>query len=303
MDPVAYARFLGLDAIVRGQDGVIRRDQALAAGLRSTRIDDLVRRGKWARILPRVYAVGVSPESPRVRVRATWLWAGDTSAVAGPAAAWWLGLNSDPPQSITVVIPPPARRSERAGVQIIRGALHQRDTEFEDWIRVTVIPRTCLDLARRGLPDQLETALRLRRTDLPRLRQSLDRGRGRRGQVQARRAVGDVAANPWGFSERVAHRRLREAGITGWTANPAVRLRGGIRHPDIAIEEIKLAIEIDGRKYHSDPVDFERDRLRHNEFVEAGWTVLQFTWKQLIETPDDFISTVKITMARLRGQL
>lgn len=83
MDPVAFARFLGLDAILHGQQGVIRRDQALAAGVASTRIDDLVRRGVWVRILPRVFAVDVDSRHPRVRIRATWLWAGDTAVIAG----------------------------------------------------------------------------------------------------------------------------------------------------------------------------------------------------------------------------
>ena len=107
-------------------------------------------------------------------------------------------------------------------------------------------------------------------------------------------------ANPWGFGERVAHSRLKEVGITGWTTNPPIRLRSGVRYPDIAIEDIKLAIEIDGRKYHSGPEAFENDRIRHNEFVEAGWTVLHFTWKQLAENHQQVISTIKATIARLR---
>src|SRR6478735_11817041 len=169
MDPVAFARFLGLDAILHGQQGVIRRDQALAAGVASTRIDDLVRRGVWVRILPRVFAVDVDSRHPRVRIRATWLWAGDTAVIAGQAAAFWWGLASIAPEVITVVVPPPARRAARPGVQVIRGDVHHQDCDFEDWVRVTTTSRTGLDLARRGQPDHLEVALRLRKSDLPRL--------------------------------------------------------------------------------------------------------------------------------------
>src|SRR6478735_7453748 len=121
VDPVAYARFLGLEAILHGQQGVIRRDQALAAGVASTRIDDLVRRRVWVRILPRVFAVDVDSRHPRVRIRATWLWAGDTAVIAGEAAAFWWGLAATAPDVIAVVVPPPARRAERPGVQVIRG--------------------------------------------------------------------------------------------------------------------------------------------------------------------------------------
>jgi hypothetical protein len=300
MDPVAFARFLGLAAILRGQQGVIRRDQALAAGVASTRIDDLVRRGGWNRILPRVFAVDVDSQHPRVRIRATWLWAGDTAVIAGQAAAFWWGLNATAPDVITVVVPPPARRAARPGVQVIRGNVLPEDGDFEDWVRVTRIARTSLDLARQGQPDQLEAALRLRRSDLPRLERSLERGRGRRGQVLARTAVREVADNPWSFCERQAHRLLRAAGIAGWAGNPPIRLRCGVRYPDIAIEELELVIELDGRAHHTRVRDFDRDHARHNDFVREGWTVLRFTADQVLHQPHEFIQTIRETIDAIR---
>ena len=302
MQPVALARILGLDAIVNGQNGVIRRDQALAAGLTRARLDGLVRRGRWHTVLPRVYAVGDHGNDARARVRACWLWAGDRSAVAGSAAAWWLGLTQQPPQTIVVIVPPDVRRDPQPGIRVVRGVLDPKDAEYEDWIRVTRVPRTCLDLARQAEPDSLETALRLRRTDIPRLEQSLERGRGRRGQVKARLAVAEVAGNPWSHGERLAHRHLKEAGIAGWVANPSVRLRDGVRYPDIAIEDIKLAIEIEGHEHHGTRQAFEYDRARDNQFVEAGWTVLHFTWKQITENPELMIATITATMGRLRSR-
>lgn len=301
MQPVAFARVLGLDALLRGQNKVIRRDQAIAAGLTRARVDDLVRRGRWNAVLPRVYLVGDRVDDPRVRIRACWLWAGDESVIAGQAAAWWLGLVPDPPATTMVIVPLAKRRDPQAGVHVVRATIDPRDADFEDWIKVTRVPRTCLDLARQDQPDRLETALRLRRTDIPRLEQSLERGRGRRGQIGARRAVADVVDNPWSVGERITHRRLKEAGITGWVANPPVRLRSGIRHPDVALMDIKLAIEIDGREHHGSRAAFESDRARDNEFVEAGWTVLHFTWKQVTGDPELMISTIRATVARLRS--
>jgi very-short-patch-repair endonuclease len=300
MQPVAFARVIGLDGILQGQQGVIRRDQALAAGHSRARIDDLVRRRKWTRLLPRVYGVAANPADPAVRLRATWLWAGDASAIAGSAAAWWWGLTAAPPTIVTVIVTPPIRRSDRRGITVVRGTLDPRDADFHNWLRVTTVARTCLDLARLGEEDRLETALRQRTVDPPRLTQSLERSRGRRGQVLARLAVSEVSANPWGFSERVLHRHLVDAGVQGWTANPPVRLRSGVRHPDVAVEDLKLAIEMDGREFHGGAAAFETDRARHNEFVEAGWTVLHFTWKQLINSPENVIATIRRTIAALR---
>src|SRR4029077_1817813 len=96
---------------------------------------------------------------PRVRIRATWLWAGDSSAVAGAAAAWGGRLTSTAPETVTVIVPPPARRSRQPTVEVVRGALDPRDVDFEDWVRVTTVPRTCLDLAPSGEPERLEQGL------------------------------------------------------------------------------------------------------------------------------------------------
>ena len=67
----------------------------------------------------------------------------------------------------------------------------------------------------------------------------------------------------------------------------------------IAVEKLKLANEIDGRRHHDNRVAFENDRARHNEFVAAGWTVLQFTWQQITERPDQFVAMVRTTITRL----
>src|SRR4051812_9322346 len=149
MEPVPFARALGLERILARQDGVIRRDQAVAAGLSHDRIGDLVRRGRWVRLLPRVFGVGTYREHPRAWIRAVWLWAGDSAAIAGAAAAWWWDLTPKAPQVVEVIVPPPARRSSQPGVTVFRGAFDSRDAAFKDWIRVTTVTRTCLDLARR----------------------------------------------------------------------------------------------------------------------------------------------------------
>src|SRR5664279_3714027 len=298
---MAFARMMGLDETLKEQGGVIRRDQAIVAGVRPTRIDDLIRRGRWLRVLPRVYGVAVDPSDPVSRIRACWLWAGDRSTVAEQAAAWWLGLSRTPPTVITVIVPLHTRRSAQLGVRIVRAEVRACDVEFENWIRVTSAARTGLDLARRGLRDELETVLRVRRMDPGRLNQSLTLGRGRRGQLRARKAVDEVATNPWSAAERLAHRHLRDAGITGWTANPPIRLRCGVRYPDIAFEDIKLAVEIDGREHHSGRRDFEMSRMRHNQFVEAGWTILQFTWKDVTENPGAMVAIIRSTADRLRA--
>ena len=58
MDPCALALLGGLDAVLHCQRRVIRRDQAFAAGIVPSTLESLVARGRWRKLLPRVYSVG-----------------------------------------------------------------------------------------------------------------------------------------------------------------------------------------------------------------------------------------------------
>ena len=178
---------------------------------------------------------------------------------------------------------------------------------------VTSPARTCLDLARSGVPDRVADALRLRKVDQAQLEASLERGRRRPGQTRARTVVQEAATNPWSEAERVAHRALRRASVTGWVANPRMRLTAGrpsrasgsptgTRHPDIAFDDVKLAVEIDGRSTHDTADAFDNDRIRHNEFVRAGWTVLHFSRDTVLRDPDAFVAEIVAVRARLRGE-
>ena len=54
---------------------------------------------------------------------------------------------------------------------------------------------------------------------------------------------------------------------------------------DAAYPELKLAIEVDGFEHHSTPEAFQRDRTRQNGLVALGWTVLRFTWHDVVQRP------------------
>lgn len=299
MKPASLALHGGLDAVLLCQQRVIRRDQALVAGIAESTVNSLVARGSWKRILPRVYSVGADVDDPLVRVRAGWLWAGDDSVVCGPAAAWWIGLNRQPPKSIHLAVPPTRRMSDWPGFVVVRTVVSPSDAIQRERITVTTAARTCLDLARMGHEDLLESALRERRFGQSELEASLQLSRGRPGQVLARTARAAVADSPWSHPERLAHQLLHAAGIAGWTGNALVQVNDARFFPDISFDDVKLLVEIDGRAHHSSPEAFEADRHRQNQLVTAGWTVLRFTPTQLAENPDEFVATVLETLTRL----
>lgn len=124
----------------------------------------------------------------------------------------------------------------------------------------------------------------------------------RLGNPQRRRLLLDSRDEPWSVPERRFHRLLRDAGITGWRANLPVRIGDARCYLDVAFELVLLAIEIDGRLYHSAPEAFELDRRRQNLLVLNGWHVLRFTWRMIEEHPDQVIVAVRDALEMLSNR-
>jgi len=103
----------------------------------------------------------------------------------------------------------------------------------------------------------------------------------------------DSRDEPWSTAERKLHRLLRKAGITRWKANRPVVLDDFTCYVDVIFSNLKLAIEIDGRLFHTGAEVFETDRWRQNKLVLDGWCVLRFTWTMIEEQPETVLAMVR----------
>jgi very-short-patch-repair endonuclease len=79
-----------------------------------------------------------------------------------------------------------------------------------------------------------------------------------------------------------------------WIANYAVRDEHGrvLAEIDFADPHLMIAVEVDGRAFHSDRRSFERDRKRQNMLTLRGWTVLRFTWERIVSDPAGVMAEV-----------
>ena len=59
----------------------------------------------------------------------------------------------------------------------------------------------------------------------------------------------------------------------------------------------RIAIEVDGWAWHVDVERFQADRRRQNALVNAGWTVLRFTWHDLTADPERVIAQIRAALA------
>ncbi len=120
--------------LLREQNGLICRDQALVAGVPRIKIDGHVRHGRWQRVLPAVYLTepSINGQEPtpswRQRIRAAWMWAGDDAVIIGPAAAAWAGYFNDLPSAtpIGVLVPPNRRKSAQPLIRVVRARIDDR---------------------------------------------------------------------------------------------------------------------------------------------------------------------------------
>jgi very-short-patch-repair endonuclease len=102
-----------------------------------------------------------------------------------------------------------------------------------------------------------------------------------------------LAANPF---ESVLRAILIEAGIEvvpQWETT----LDGVTYHPDLAEPFAAVAIEANSWTHHASKAEHDADCVRYNALVVGGWTVLRFTWEQVMFSPHVVVATVRAALA------
>jgi very-short-patch-repair endonuclease len=288
-------------AIAALQHGLLTRGQLTEAGLTARMIEARIRRGRLALIHRGVYRIPGSVASYEQRVLGAALALGGTSAASHRTAAvlWDLDLSNDDVVELSTVRP----RSDR-----LHGAIVHRSVDLtpDQVVRRRRIPTTTplrllVDLGAVLPASQVSNALDelvgRRVVTLAGVRSTLDRlaARGRSGCGVLR----EILEQRTGRERAIGGTRLEglladacaAAGID-LEFQYAVVLAGRRRRIDFAIPALRIAIEVDGYESHSRYDVFEDDRVRGNDLQLAGWSVLRFTWRQLVDRPGYVIATI-----------
>jgi very-short-patch-repair endonuclease len=191
----------------------------------------------------------------------------------------------------------------RPGVVVHQvGPLATVDITILDAIRVTSCTRTLIDLAAvvpaETVEEALDDALRRRLTNLPRLGRRIE-AMGRKGRpgiavlrgfIQTRAESGTI---PESVIETKLLRLLRRTSSPQPECQFEVRERGRfLARVDFAYPDIRLAIEVDGYRWHSGRARWEHDLRRRNDLTARGWRVIHVTWSDLEARPDDTIRII-----------
>jgi very-short-patch-repair endonuclease len=147
----------------------------------------------------------------------------------------------------------------------------------------------------REAEELIDRALQLRWLDAPTFARWVKQrlGHGKKGASRLKHIVSRVSSGSRSEAEHRMAALLKRVG-GNWIANYAVRDDNGRIQAEIdfAHLELKIAIEVDGRAFHSDGRAFERDRERQNMISLKGWLILRFTWERLVHDPEGVIAEV-----------
>ena len=145
---------------------------------------------------------------------------------------------------------------------------------------VTTRTRAVLDCAGlRGAEDIRDRALQ-RGTTILSLETALGRMAPGTRTTAARRLIEPVRQGGVSPPERELRGSLTDRADSRRRCRVPVATNGRECWIDLAVEEIKLAVEVDGWTVHSRSDAFGSDRERQNQLVRAGWTVLRYAPQQ-----------------------
>ncbi len=284
------------------QHGCISHAQALDCRLSPQSIRRRVAQNRWRRLLPRVYAVYGAPATWEQRLFAALLGAGDEAAVSGlAAAALWEFPDVQPG---AVEISHPSKRS-RAGVIVHPVLLDRADVTRLGIISLATAPRTLGDVAGRLRESRLDAAvhhcLHRKLTTLDALQDIAGRrGRGCAGAARLRAAVGAYgddrpAASP--LEARLA-RRIQGSRLPPPRRQHHVFADGRSRYLDFAWPDARVAVEVDGYRWHSSRVAWESDRARLTQLRRAGWTIVHATYDDIHRDSDRLLQEIEGLLRR-----
>lgn len=106
------------------------------------------------------------------------------------------------------------------------------------------------------------------------------------GRERARWMIDRADAGCESPGESLVLLALLRAGIDGITTQEEVQVAGHTYFVDIALPNLKIAIEFDGRIKYGDTVDevhesIEAEQRRQRNLERAGWTVIRIRWSDL----------------------
>jgi hypothetical protein len=298
-----------LPHLLRTQDWVIHRDQALTAGLTRRAIDHRLSSGEWQVLLPSIYLAQRSEPSRRQMLAGAQLFAGPASAIDATDACRFHGIKSVAvDDSVVEVVEPWGEPARSRGYVVIRRTLAPITAVNGEFIRFVNAADAVTSATRRMRADRavlaaLSEALQRNLTTYDELMRAHIQGSPR----NARRA--DIALRYLADGARSAAEAdfLQLAAASPILPRPCcnalLRLPGGeLISPDAIFLDAGVVHETNGRVAHQREDQFSDMQARHDAMTCAGLTVLHNPPRRLASHARLVISQVERCYTREKGR-
>ena len=265
------------------QHGAVTRAQLLSAGISRDMIASRIRSGLLLPVHPGVYLVGLGPVPPLGYEAAAVLACAPHALLGRRTAGHLWNLPVEPPETVELLVVGRYRKSPGGLTVHSISELAPSELRRHDGIPISSPSLTVLDLgalsSERELQAIVNEARVLRLVTDEELRATLRRHPRRAGA----RALGKLLDSENGpritrsEAERKALDVMRKHGVEPDRSD--VKL--GPYRVDFLFERERVAVEVDGYRYHGTPRRFVEDRRRMNYLAARGIQVFPLTWHDL----------------------
>ncbi|GAB2863376.1 DUF559 domain-containing protein [Lentzea nigeriaca] len=287
------------------RDGLILRERALREGVDPDQIMKALRTGRIRRIQRCVYVRRSDDISALAVARAAVLSSGVSDAVASHQTAARVHGIAVPdgrgPEHVTVARN--QRRIRRRDLVCHGRALSQGDVQLTGQVPMTTAVRSLLDMAcevpRLNAVWAIDDAVRRKIVSPQQIAVSLRSRPGGRGDAVIRALVAESDGRAESILETAGRLALSDNEVRVPEAQHEV-FDGDelVARLDGAYPDLRLGLEFDGASVHDSPRAVYKDSRRQNRLLHLGWTLLRFTWWDVMHDPQGFVASVRRALER-----
>ena len=271
-------------ALTERQHNVVSRQQVLSGGVSRHAIAHRIRPGgPWHPMLPGVYQTVTGTPTQVQRETAAVLYAGPRSIITGGAALRHHRLPAPQSEVIDLLVPVGTQRQSVSFVRLHRTS-RLPAMAYGPQHRAYAVPARAAADAALWLTDLREAraviagAVQSRSCWAGEIAAELDAG-PTRDSALLRKVLAEVSEGIRSAPEAELRDLIKKARIPLPMFNPRLYLANGtfLGCPDAWWPEAGLAIEIDSRRWHMNPEDWEHTMDRHARLGEHAIVTLHFT--------------------------
>jgi hypothetical protein len=298
----------GLEHILAAQDGIITRQQALAA-ITPSRLERLLGR-RWRVILPGIYAAQTGPLTPKQKARVALLYGGEHAQLDDLSSLTRHGLRYLPSDEREfILIPADQKRQSREFVVVRRTFYLPKPLLAPGRMPVTPLSRALTDFALRPENERqgravLMSSVQKRKLSVSELDAEVATAPSR-GLKRYLRVLDELHAGVRSVGEGDVRRLCARSKILPTPLfNPLLQLPDGRKiSPDLLLEEAALVHETNGREPHYEEEDaFDSMQERHDAMTTAGLPALHNSPRLIATTGPRILRELETIYLRDRGR-